>query len=945
MKTKKLVKDFIFGSIIFLMVGILPTELLAWKFIAYGDSRTYPEDHQAALGLVLEHAPDFDFIVNVGDLVGRGKKPEHWDIWENDVTTVFGSTMQSGTPFYISCPGNHEWTEGCTAEELTNWHHYLSYQANRWPENDTRYWYFDHNNARIIILDFWADLTAQKAMIQEACATNTQTWIFAVFHGPVLTFGNKDYDPDLHRKFAQPLYEGGCDMFFVGHAHSYIRSKKVAFDGTNHPLEDEVNGTVQIMTGDGGAGRDPIKEINASGFEYLSTPNYTTMNNQTPGVTIIDIDGANLNLKHYNQDGLLDEANFIPNEKANCSECIVYHSLVASTNGMGTVDPAFSSYEENTIATVTATPAAGWQFDNWSGDISSNNNPINITMDASKNIVANFSVAGGGTMETFIATDDAYIMDNSTSANTGSNTIFSVKNKTRKVGLVKFDVSSVSENIVAANLILTGTNDGGGSNLSVYSINNDNWSQSSVTYNNKPDQGDFLVATTIGAALSEYRIDISEFVIEQQGVDGIVSLWINDDQNTVNRMDFASIEHASGDGPKLEVISNGGEPPVMYDLTVGAVNGTVTPSSGPQPEGAVVSLTAIPNSGYQFSNWSGDLSGTQNPKSVTMDSDKNVVANFTEIQTVSYTLITTVSGSGTVSPASGQVYPEGTVVPLTATPDAGWTFENWSGDISGTNSSTSITMNSDKQVTATFVENIIPDVTDVLIPVEDAWTNQTKGNTNYGVRTELKAKKDNKEAYLKFDLNAIGTVSSAILELTSDVAGTIELWNTSDSWTEGSLTWNNAPNVQSLIGTYSLSGGLSSINLTTYIEEQASTDNVASIVIRELNLDIIFIDSKEGANVPTLTIEHDDVPKKAIDANAIGVKVYPNPTTGNVYINISDADFTSGEVRIYNSQGQLLETISINNSDSVFEIANEAGLYLIEVIYNDQIQVIPVMKK
>ena len=39
-------------------------------------------------------------------------------------------------------------------------------------------------------------------------------------------------------------------------------------------------------------------------------------------------------------------------------------------------------------------------------------------------------------------------------------------------------------------------------------------------------------------------------------------------------------------------------------------------------------LTANPASGYNFSQWSGDASGSTNPITVTMDGDKSVTADF-----------------------------------------------------------------------------------------------------------------------------------------------------------------------------------------------------------------------------------------------------------------------------------------------------------------------------
>jgi uncharacterized repeat protein (TIGR02543 family) len=47
--------------------------------------------------------------------------------------------------------------------------------------------------------------------------------------------------------------------------------------------------------------------------------------------------------------------------------------------------------------------------------------------------------------------------------------------------------------------------------------------------------------------------------------------------------------------------------------------------------GTAVQLTAVPNAGYVFANWSGDATGTTNPVSVTMNGNKSVTANFIQL--------------------------------------------------------------------------------------------------------------------------------------------------------------------------------------------------------------------------------------------------------------------------------------------------------------------------
>ena len=61
------------------------------------------------------------------------------------------------------------------------------------------------------------------------------------------------------------------------------------------------------------------------------------------------------------------------------------------------------------------------------------------------------------------------------------------------------------------------------------------------------------------------------------------------------------------------------------------------------------------------------------------------------------------NGSVTLDPAGG-TYRAGQVVELTAVPDSGYYFEGWSEDLTGSDNPAYITMDADKNVTATFKE-------------------------------------------------------------------------------------------------------------------------------------------------------------------------------------------------------------------------------------------------
>ena len=48
------------------------------------------------------------------------------------------------------------------------------------------------------------------------------------------------------------------------------------------------------------------------------------------------------------------------------------------------------SYKEGTVITLTATPASGWKFVKWTGDVTSTNATVTVTMDGNKNVQAVF---------------------------------------------------------------------------------------------------------------------------------------------------------------------------------------------------------------------------------------------------------------------------------------------------------------------------------------------------------------------------------------------------------------------------------------------------------------------------------------------------------------------------------------------------------------------------
>jgi len=59
--------------------------------------------------------------------------------------------------------------------------------------------------------------------------------------------------------------------------------------------------------------------------------------------------------------------------------------------------------------------------------------------------------------------------------------------------------------------------------------------------------------------------------------------------------------------------------------------GRISPSGGTFPDNSMITLTAIPSSGWEFSHWGAHCSGSQNPITIAMNNDKTVYAYFNEV--------------------------------------------------------------------------------------------------------------------------------------------------------------------------------------------------------------------------------------------------------------------------------------------------------------------------
>ncbi len=434
-------------------------------------------------------------------------------------------------------------------------------------------------------------------------------------------------------------------------------------------------------------------------------------------------------------------------------------TLMANTVGSGTVvvSPAGGSYDENTTVTLTATAAPGFQFNGWSGDHGGPNNPATLMMDTDKIVTANFaplpigiahretriggtsnsttvttlgSLAGvngnfylaaismrpkvsvlavsglglnwtlvkakcGGRSTTAI---EVWMAQGTPSGDGAVTATFATLPSTAVIAVSRYSgVAAVSPigNLLAGNP--TGLNAGGactgGVDNSAYSFNLATTMNGAVIYGAAAIKGashtpgqDYIERGEVlqAAGTNTSGVAVEDKIFETSGifsVNGALSA----------AADWALVA--------LEM------KPQQYTVTLNKVGtGTIafdTPS-GVYRTGATAILTATPAAGFQFSGWSGDLTGATNPATLLMDANKNVTANFTALATPR-TLTVNTAGSGSVATNPGHgFYDYGATVTLTATAAPGFQFNGWSGDHGGANNPATLMMDTDKIVTANF---------------------------------------------------------------------------------------------------------------------------------------------------------------------------------------------------------------------------------------------------
>ncbi|TVZ54999.1 putative repeat protein (TIGR02543 family)/predicted secreted protein (Por secretion system target) [Lutibacter sp. Hel_I_33_5] len=596
--------------------------------------------------------------------------------------------------------------------------------------------------------------------------------------------------------------------------------------------------------------------------------------------------------------------------KANFS--LIKHTLtINATNGTVTPNsyPTNGTYLNGTVVTLTATPNTGYQFDGWSGDVTGTTNPQNITIDTDKTVTAIFSLIPV-TQRTLIINATNGNITVSPNPNTTTN-----NSGTYDDGTVVTLTPDPDSNYEFSHWTGDFAGTGNTNTTNPLSITMDadksvtamfskiqrtltiNATNGTVTTNPNPTNGTYDDGTVVGITATPnagYQFDS----------------WSGDATGTTNPLNITM----DSDKSVTAMFSK-----IQRTLTITATNGTVTtnpnPTNGTYDDGTVVGITATPNTGYQFDGWSGDATGTTNPLNITMDSDKSVTAMFSKIQRT--LTITATNGTVTTNPnPTNGTYDDGTVVGITATPNAGYQFDGWSGDATGTTNPLNITMDADKSVTAMFSKiqrTLTITATNGTITTNP---NPTNGTYDDGTVVGITATPNAGYQFDGWSGDATGTTNSLNITMDADKSVTAMFSKIQRTLTitatNGTVTTNPNPTN----GTYDDGTvvGLTATPNTGYQFVGWSGDATGTINPLSITMDA----SKNITAIFSSTASIND-------HNNFDFKMFPNPTNGKLTVELK------GQIKaidLFNLQGQIVKKFTTKNIN-IHSISN--GIYLMKI--------------
>ncbi len=313
-----------------------------------------------------------------------------------------------------------------------------------------------------------------------------------------------------------------------------------------------------------------------------------------------------------------------------------------ASGGTVTKSPDQAQYPSGTTVTLTATPATGYQFARWEGDVTGTTNPVTVTMNAAKGVTAVFTAAAA----------TQYTLTVTVSPSAGGS-IARSPNQTQYSSGTTVSLTATP----AAGYQFSGwQGDVTGTTNPTTVVMNGNKSVTAVFTTNTPSQYTLTVAAspTSGGSVTknpnqaQYNSGTTVTLSATPAAGYQFSGWQGDVTGAANPATLIM------NGNKSVTAVFTGPTATQYTLTTTASpssGGSITrsPNQTQYASGTTVTLTATPASGYQFTGWQGDLTGTTNPTTLVMNGNKSVTAVFSSAPVPSVSAPSSSTGAFTVS--------------------------------------------------------------------------------------------------------------------------------------------------------------------------------------------------------------------------------------------------------------------------------------------------------
>jgi len=208
-----------------------PTSHRPFRFVVYGDNRSYPAVHARIARLIKREEPDF--VVHTGDLVNQGTVYDQWE-------TEFFTPASCYLPYVPIFPtvGHHE-------QNAANYFRFFSLPP---PE---RYYSFRWSNMEFFTYDCirgGKELTDQIAWLEASLKASAAEWKAIWCHVPIYCAGGHGGSKSL-RALVQPILDRvPVDLILAGDSHLFERTFGIARRSVPNAWP-----TIHITTGGGGA--------------------------------------------------------------------------------------------------------------------------------------------------------------------------------------------------------------------------------------------------------------------------------------------------------------------------------------------------------------------------------------------------------------------------------------------------------------------------------------------------------------------------------------------------------------------------------------------------------------------------------------------------------------------------------------------------------------------